>query len=77
MPRRRIKGTVVSSKMAKTVIVRVDQKLRHPLYKKVIKKASKFYVHDENSVAKVDDVVVIEESKPISKLKSWRLVSVV
>lgn len=67
----------MSNKKAKTIIVRVETKLRHPIYKKVIKKASKFYVHDNECIAKPDDIVIIEHTKPISKLKRWRLVSVV
>lgn len=66
-------GTVVSDKMTKTVTVAVERKVRHPLYGKVIKKTKKFMAHDENEVAKAGDVVLIEETRPLSKLKRWRV----
>ena len=77
MARKRFIGTVVSDKMDKTRVVVVERRVPHPLYKKVVKRRSKFYVHDENNVSHIGDKVLIEESKPISKLKRWVLVSVV
>ncbi len=70
-------GTVVSDKMDKTVVVAVDRLVRHPLYKKVIRRTSKFYAHDEHNECRVGDVVEIMETRPISKLKRWRVVRIV
>ena len=70
-------GIVVSNAMQKTIVVREDQHVLHPLYKKNIKKSKKYYVHDENSVAKLNDKVRIEETRPLSKTKRWRLVEVI
>ena len=70
-------GEVISSKMAKTIIVRVERRFPHPRYKKVVTGYSKFYAHDEKSEAKVGDTVRIIETRPLSKLKNWRLVEVV
>ena len=70
-------GEVVSNKMAKTIVVRVKRRFQHPVYKKVVTAYSKFYAHDEKAEAKVGDTVRIEETRPLSKLKCWRLVAVV
>jgi small subunit ribosomal protein S17 len=70
-------GEVISNKMAKTIIVRVERRVAHPRFKKVITRYRKFYAHDEKSEAKVGDRVRIEETRPISKSKRWRLVSVI
>lgn len=71
-------GKVISSgKMHKTIIVRIDRRVTHPLYKKTINKFSKFYVHDENNQCEVGDVVQIKESRPISKTKFWVLLNIV
>ena len=70
-------GEVVSDKMAKTIVVRVERRFQHPRYKKVVTSFSKFYAHDEKSEAKPGDRVRIQESRPLSKLKRWRLVEVV
>jgi small subunit ribosomal protein S17 len=70
-------GEVISNKMAKTIIVRVERRFAHPKYKKVITGYKKFYAHDEKSEAKVGDRVRIEETRPLSKTKRWRLVEVV
>lgn len=71
---RKIKtGTVVSDKMQKTVVVRIDRTYRHPLYKKVMKASSKFKAHDEENQCKVGDLVEIMETKPISRDKRWRV----
>ena len=74
MPRRVLQGTVVSDKMEKTVVVRVDRRVSHPIYKKTIQKSKKYSAHDEESRFKVGDVVQIVESAPISKSKRWKVV---
>ncbi len=70
-------GEVISNKMTKTIIVRVERRFPHPRYKKVVTGYSKFYAHDEKSEAKVGDRVLIRETRPLSKTKNWRLVEVV
>jgi small subunit ribosomal protein S17 len=70
-------GEVVSSKMAKTIVVRVERRFPHPRFKKIVTAYKKFYAHDEKGEAKVGDTVRIEETRPLSKLKRWRLVAVV
>ena len=70
-------GTVVSDAMEKTIVVRVDVVKAHPRYKKVVRRSAKFHVHDEESQAKVGDVVRIVETRPLSKTKRWRLAEVV
>jgi small subunit ribosomal protein S17 len=69
-------GEVVSDKMDKTIVVRVERRFRHPKFKKVVTQYKKFYAHDEKEEAKIGDVVRIEETRPLSKSKSWRLVEV-
>ncbi len=66
-------GTVVSSKMAKTIVIEVTRRVPHPVYKRIVKKRKKFYAHDEQGTAKVGDVVKIIECRPMSKLKRWKL----
>ena len=70
-------GKVISNKMAKTITVRVERRFAHPRFKKVVTGYKKFYAHDEKSEAKVGDRVRIEETRPLSKTKRWRLVEVV
>jgi small subunit ribosomal protein S17 len=70
-------GEVISSKMAKTIIVRVERRFPHPRFKKVITSFKKFYVHDEKGEAKPGDIVRIQETRPLSKLKRWYLVEIV
>ena len=70
-------GEVVSSKMAKTIVVRVERRFPHPKFKKIVTEYKKFYAHDEKNAAKPGDTVRIEETRPLSKLKRWRLVEVV
>ncbi len=70
-------GEVLSVKMDKTIVVGVDRKFRHPLFKKVILRRKKFYAHDEKNEANVGDRVKIAETRPLSRLKHWRLVEVV
>lgn len=70
-------GQVVSTAMAKTIVVEVTRRTSHPLYKRIITKRKKFYAHDETSQAKPGDTVRIVESRPLSKLKRWRLAEIV
>ena len=70
-------GEVVSTKMTKTIVVEVSRRVPHPLYKRIIGKRKKFYAHDEESSAKLGDVVRIVECRPLSKLKRWRLAEIV
>ena len=70
-------GEVVSTKMAKTIVVEVNRQKAHPFYKRVVKRSKKFYAHDENGTAKLGDVVKIEETRPLSKLKRWSLDAVI
>ncbi|SRR6266849_1864415 len=70
-------GEVVSTKMAKTIVVQVSMKKAHPLYRRVVAKAKKFYAHDEENTAHVGDFVEIEETRPMSRLKRWKLKNIV
>lgn len=70
-------GEVISAKMAKTIVVRVERRFAHPRYKKVVTAYKKLYAHDEKAEAKVGDQVRIVETRPLSRLKHWRLVGVV
>ena len=70
-------GEVISDKMNKTIVVRVERRFQHPRFKKVVTSFKKFYAHDEKNEAKVGDVVLIAETRPLSKTKSWRLVQVI
>jgi len=69
-------GEVVSDRMTKTIVVRVERRQRHPLYQKEVRAYSKFYAHDETGAARVGDRVRIVETRPLSRLKRWRLVEV-
>ena len=69
-------GEVVSNKMTKTIVVRVERRFPHPQFKKIVTSYKKFYAHDEKAEAKIGDTVCIEESRPLSKLKRWTLVKV-
>ncbi len=70
-------GKVVSTKMSKTIVVEVVRKKAHPLYRRVIAKAKRFYAHDETNTARVGDHVEIEETRPMSRLKRWRLKNII
>ncbi|HEX4342591.1 MAG TPA: 30S ribosomal protein S17 [Verrucomicrobiae bacterium] len=70
-------GEVISNKMAKTIVVRVERRFPHPQFKKVVTGFKKFYAHDEKNEAKPGDTVRIIETRPLSKMKRWRLVEVV
>jgi len=74
MPKRILQGVVVSDKQDKTIVVKVERRFTHPLLKKTVRKTKNYHAHDEHNKAKVGDEVRIEESKPISKLKTWVLV---
>ena len=74
--RKVLTGVVASDKMDKSIVVIVNRRTTHPLYKKVVKLTSKYYAHDENNEARVGDTVKIMETRPLSKLKRWRLVSI-
>lgn len=67
-------GRVVSNKMQKTIVVEIERLVRHPKYKKTVKKRSKLYVHDQENICNLGDLVRVAETKPLSKLKRWRLV---
>ena len=73
MPRRVLQGVVVSDKADKTVTVLVERRVMHPVYKKFIKRSKKYHAHDEANVCSVGDKVRIEECRPISKTKTWRV----
>jgi small subunit ribosomal protein S17 len=75
--RKEVVGEVVSSKMHKTIVVQVTRKKAHPFYGRVIARNKKFYAHDETNQAHVGDVVRLEETRPLSKLKRWKLKDVV
>ena len=75
MPKRLLSGTVVSSNSNKTIVVKVTRRVKHKLYKKIFSRSKKYHAHDEKNKFKVGDIVSIIESKPISKLKSWIVVS--
>ncbi len=70
-------GVVTSNKMNKTIAVLVERRLRHPIYGKFVKKSKKFIAHDENNECNIGDLVRIMETRPLSKLKRWRLVEIV
>jgi len=75
MPKRLLQGVVVSDKNDKTVVVRVERRFTHPLFKKTVRRSKHYKAHDENNACKVGDTVTIEESRPISRSKSWVVVS--
>lgn len=70
-------GTVVSNKMNKSIIVAIERRIKHPVYKKYFKKTNKYMAHDENNIANIGDLVKIMETRPLSARKRWRLVEVV
>ena len=72
--RKVIRGTVISDRMNKTVVVKVVTKMRHPQYEKLVEKVKKYYAHDENNQAKIGQEVMIMETRPLSKLKRFRVV---
>lgn len=74
MPKRVMQGVVVSDKGNKTVVVDVERRFQHPIYKKYIRRTKKYHAHDENNQCKVGDTVTIRECRPMSKLKRWEVV---
>jgi small subunit ribosomal protein S17 len=74
MPRRILQGVVVSDKQDKTVVVKVERRFTHPLLKKTVRRSKKYHAHDETNAHKVGDIVSIEESKPVSRLKRWTII---
>ncbi|MCE5360472.1 MAG: 30S ribosomal protein S17 [Acidithiobacillus sp.] len=74
---RSLVGTVVSNRMDKTIVVLVERRIQHPLYKKYIRRSKKFHAHDQENQCQIGDTVRIEECRPLSKTKTWRLVSIV
>lgn len=75
MPKRVMQGVVVSDKMDKTVTVKVERRIKHPLYKKFINRSKKYAAHDENNACKIGDIVSIRECRPISKRKKWEVLA--
>ncbi|EKF18429.1 30S ribosomal protein S17 [Nitratireductor pacificus] len=75
MPKRVLQGTVVSDKNDKTVVVRVERRFTHPMMKKVVRMSKKYKAHDEANACKVGDVVMIQETRPISKDKNWVVIT--
>ena len=73
MPKRVLEGIVVSDKNDKTIVVKVERRLRHPVLKKTVRLSKKYHAHDETNTAKIGDVVRIEETRPLSKQKRWTL----
>ena len=74
---RTLTGKVVSDKMDKSIVVLIERRVQHPLYGKSIRRSTKLHAHDESNTAKLGDVVTIKECRPMSKTKSWTLVSVI
>lgn len=75
--RKERKGTVIGDKSDKTIVVNVTRRIRHPVYGKEVTVSRKYHVHDEKNEAKAGDIVRIQESRPISRLKRWRLIEIV
>ena len=77
MPKRILQGVVVSDKNDKTVVVEVERRYTHPLLKKTVRRSKKYHAHDETNAFKIGDIVRIEEGRPMSKLKRWRVVRII
>ena len=75
MPKRILQGVVVSDKNDKTIVVKVERRLLHPVFKKTVRLSKKYHAHDEKNEAKIGEVVRIEETRPLSKLKRWAFIS--
>lgn len=76
-PHRTVTGKVISDKMNKTIVVQIERKVKHPLYGKYIRRFSKMYAHDEDNICRMGDIVIIEQSRPLSKTKRWKLVEII
>ncbi|HEY5226215.1 MAG TPA: 30S ribosomal protein S17 [Methylovirgula sp.] len=74
MPKRILQGTVVSDKQDKTIVVKVERRFTHPLLKKTVRRTKNYHAHDEENHCKVGDAVLIEETRPLSRLKRWKVV---
>lgn len=74
---RTIMGKVISDKMNKTIVVQVERKVKHPLYGKYVRRFSKMYAHDEDNKSRIGDLVIIQQSRPLSKTKRWTLVEII
>jgi small subunit ribosomal protein S17 len=74
MPKRILQGVVTSDKMEKTVVVRVERRVMHPIYKKFIRRSKKYHAHDENNTFKIGDTIRIRECRPLSKTKTWEVI---
>lgn len=74
---RTVTGIVVSNKMDKTITVKIERKVPHPLYKKYVRRSTKIHAHDERNECNIGDVVLVQECRPLSKTKSWRLVKII
>lgn len=70
-------GTVVSNKMQKTIVVKIERKVKHPKYGKIMKRSTKLHAHDENQICQIGNIVRIRETRPLSKTKCWELVEVI
>ena len=75
MPKRILSGVICKATNKNTVVVQVERTFKHPIYKKYIKRSKKYHAHDETDALKVGDKVMIEETRPISKLKTWKVIS--
>ena len=75
MPKRILRGIICKATNKKTVVVEVERTFKHPMYKKYIKRSKKYHAHDETDALRVGDKVMIEETRPISKLKTWKVIS--
>ena len=74
---RTLKGRVISDKMDKSVTVQIERRVKHPIYGKFIRRSTKVHAHDENNECRIGDVVVVEQCRPLSKLKKWRFIKLV
>ena len=75
--RRAVRGRVISARMEKSIIVLVVRQFKHPLYKKYIRRSTRLYAHDESNNCKEGDAVLIEQCRPLSKMKSWRVIKII
>lgn len=73
---RTVEGRVISDKMNKTIVVQIERKVKHPLYGKYVRRFSKMYAHDEDNACRIGDLVLIQQSRPLSKTKRWKLVEI-
>jgi len=73
---RTVIGKVVSNKMNKTIVVQIERRVKHPLYGKYVRRFTKMYAHDEDNTCQMGDVVIIQQTRPLSKLKRWKLIEV-